>query len=158
MSLLLSVHIVQFAESLKATAQCCIGERPQLLYGEQDESAREFLRTVRDTSASRCRRLPKGGVLFRAQLAFDLDTEPVFGFNVVNDGVERNDDIIDVSEREIPCSAERMLPDPNKVCDGRANRKGEPRTLSRIQSEYCHGGDAPVGRLTSHAREVRNDP
>jgi len=41
-------------------------------------------------------------------------------------GVGEDDDEQEIIDIETACSAERMLPDPNKVGDGRANPKGTP--------------------------------
>lgn len=111
---------VQLAEGVKTTAAHYGSEKPRLSYGEPNEDAKAFLRHVCETSAARCRRLPQGNVLFRAQLASAYRTEPV------RIGVDPDDEDQEIIDIETACSAERMLPDPSKVGDGRANRKGAP--------------------------------
>lgn len=107
---------LHFEHSVKSRA-LCVGEGLALFHGEHDEEATQFLRVVLETSASRKTTLRKDTRLFRAQLASDF--RPV---GIGDDEGEMENYV----EIETACSAERMRPDPSKVCDGRANRKGIP--------------------------------
>lgn len=70
----------------------------------------EFITEVNASSANRIRRLEKGVHLYRAQLGFSWREEEIAP---------------DVFE-EVPCAhnAQRMIPDPNLVGEGRVNAKG----------------------------------
>jgi RES domain len=75
-----------------------------------EESVREFLHAVQETSASRAQTLPSGKVLWRAQQGFT--------YRIENKGQP--------DEMEIECAfdPERMKPIPQKVKDGRVNPRG----------------------------------
>jgi hypothetical protein len=72
-----------------------------------DGKAGNFLVAVRAASKTRARTLKSGSCLWRAQVGSAFVPENDVGI-----------------EEEHPHSAERMIPDPNKTCSGRANPSG----------------------------------
>jgi len=77
-----------------------------------DEITNDFITEVLVTSESRKGMLKKGYKLFRAQIGCDVEAE-------FNDDVE-------VGERTVPYSSERMYPLKHSANEGRVNPKGIP--------------------------------
>lgn len=75
------------------------------------DNGQEFLQAVLQTGKMRSKKICKGKALWRAQAAFDKIT-----FDV-GDGPDWE---------PIPCCRKRLIPDPEKVTEGRANPQGIP--------------------------------
>ena len=119
-----------FEQSVKAEAQIATGCSPALQYGEHTDEVREFLKNVLDSSVPRQVTLAKDQLLFRAQKqASTWTTEPVrIGIGEESGEIESDVEVAD-------CSPKRMLPDAEKVPDGRANRRGIPYLYLAFESK-----------------------
>ena len=105
-----------------------------------DEQVREFLQTVLETSKSRMRRLPKDGILFRAQMGYTLRPEKF-------EGIEEEIELPRVHPES------RMIPTPKHLSDGRVNPAGIP-VLYLANSETAAMAEVRpwVGRYVSLAQ------
>jgi RES domain len=109
-----------FEESVKAAAKCVsdvgppCGDRAQFVPGEHAEETKRFLGTVRETSRTRRRRIPKGRTYYRAQKGFTWSTAPPSS---------EEEGVLDVPSAH---PLERMVPAADNVGGSRANRRGVP--------------------------------
>jgi len=105
----------------------------------------QFLNTVTGTLAKRLRRLPAGGILFRAQPGFFPTTEIVripqelHGAGLGEEEEEPEEEEIEVLAQS-PLPPDRMMPKAEYVGDGRVNPRGIPclylaSSLSAVISE-----------------------
>jgi hypothetical protein len=106
----------KFAKSVKAKAEC-VGV--EFVPGDYDEETREFLRMVLETSRVRCRTIPKGRVLFRAQNQGTWATAPL--------RIGEEEEAIEAVDVVAAHPLKRMVPKVEKVKKGgRLHRKGIP--------------------------------